>query len=255
MFLKAGMESVFVLTGWMEDEVRAEFPDGTVTLIHDPDYDKQDMLASLKNGLSALGNGFDGILFTPVCIRENGLETVKSLLDAEGEICIPVTDGLRGHPVRFGRKTAERLLSYTGPLGIKGYFESVPEQVRLVETGDRDREAIREQITIRLTGKELFFGPGPRQLLLGVKSRGSVLEACQAIGVSYSKGRKMIRNMEKELGFQLVDRVQGGSNGGSARLTEKGERFLECFSAYEQDVKEYAGQIFNRYFQELEDRT
>ena len=76
--------------------------------------------------------------------------------------------------------------------------------------------------------------------------------ACDAMGISYSKGRVIIRRMEKELGFELVERRQGGSGGGSAGLTEKGEQFLEIFARYEKAVKDYAERAFDDHFGKLE---
>ena len=111
----------------------------------------------------------------------------------------------------------------------------------------------REKIQVKLIGDEAFFGPGPRQLLLAIQAKGSVAGACEAIGISYSKGRGIIRRMEQELGFELVERRQGGSGGGSAGLTEKGGIFLEVFAGYERTVQDYARSIFDDYFRELEE--
>ena len=112
----------------------------------------------------------------------------------------------------------------------------------------------REKIQVKLIGQEAFFGPGPRQLLIAIKTRGSVAAACEAIGISYSKGRGIIRRMERELGFELVQRRQGGAGGGSAGLTPKGEMFLAVFARYEDAVRNYAENIFHDYFDELEER-
>ena len=103
-------------------------------------------------------------------------------------------------------------------------------------------------------GGEAFFGPGPRQLLLGIRSRGSVAEACRAMDISYSKGRSIIGKMERELGFALVERRQGGQGGGSAGLTARGEEFLEVYARYEGAVQAYARSIFEEYFKEPEER-
>ena len=111
----------------------------------------------------------------------------------------------------------------------------------------------REKIQVKLIGDEAFFGPGPRQLLLAIQAKGSVAGACEAIGISYSKGRGIIRRMEQELGFELVERRQGGSGGGSAGLTEKGGIFLEVFAGYERTVQDYARSIFDDYFSKLEE--
>jgi len=111
----------------------------------------------------------------------------------------------------------------------------------------------REKIQVKLIGDEAFFGPGPRQLLLAIQAEGSVAGACEAIGISYSKGRGIIRRMEQELGFELVERRQGGSGGGSAGLTEKGGIFLEFFAGYERAVQDHARSIFDDYFSKLEE--
>lgn len=121
-----------------------------------------------------------------------------------------------------------------------------------MKTKAKEQPSFREKIQVRLVGEEAFFGPGPRQLLLGIQEKGSVAGACDAMGISYSKGRVIIRRMEKELGFELVERRQGGSGGGSAGLTEKGEQFLEIFARYEKAVKDYAERAFDDHFGKLE---
>ena len=111
-----------------------------------------------------------------------------------------------------------------------------------------------EKIQVKLIGGEVFFGPGPKRLLFAIQEKGSVTGACQEMGISYSKGRGIIRRMEQELGFELVERRQGGAGGGSAGLTPKGERFLEVFAKYENAVQDYAQSIFHDYFEEPEER-
>ena len=117
----------------------------------------------------------------------------------------------------------------------------------------KEKFPFREKIQVKLVGRDAFFGPGPRQLLLAIQQRGSVARACQAVGISYSKGRGIIRRMEQELGFELVERRQGGAGGGSAGLTPKGEHFLEVFAKYESAVQDYAQSIFHDYFEEPEE--
>ena len=124
----------------------------------------------------------------------------------------------------------------------------------MTDKATQQKFPFREKIQVKLIGQEAFFGPGPRQLLLGIQERGSVAGACQAIGISYSKGRGIIRRMEQELGFELVQRRQGGAGGGSAGLTPKGEMFLAVFARYEDAVQNYAENIFHDYFDELEER-
>ncbi len=79
---------------------------------------------------------------------------------------------------------------------------------------------------------------------------GSVSAACKKMQMSYSKGRKMISTLEKELGYELIHRDKGGKKGGSASITEEGQCFLEQYEAYESDVKDYTNETFLKYFAE-----
>ena len=107
----------------------------------------------------------------------------------------------------------------------------------MTDKATQQRFPFREKIQVKLIGQDAFFGPGPRQLLLGIRERGSVSGACQAIGISYSKGRGIIRRMERELGFELVQRRQGGTGGGSAGLTPTGR----CSLRYSPDMRTPCG--------------
>lgn len=95
------------------------------------------------------------------------------------------------------------------------------------------------------------FGPGTEELLRGIQKYGSVHQACIAMSMSYSKGRKILRNLEERLQVAVVKRNRGGTGGGSACLTDAGIYLLEQFAAYENDVCRYAEQKFDAYFSNL----
>ena len=97
-------------------------------------------------------------------------------------------------------------------------------------------------------GEDRFFGPGTRDLLEGIRRTGSVQQSCTDMGLSYSKGRHMIRHMEAALQTTLVQRTRGGTGGGSATLTPAGVYLLDQFIAYETCVRAYAEQQLSRFF-------
>lgn len=97
-------------------------------------------------------------------------------------------------------------------------------------------------------GEDRFFGPGTRALLEGIRRTGSVHQSCTDMGLSYSKGRHMIRHMEAALQTTLVERIRGGAGGGSAKLTPAGEYLLDRFTAYEKSVRDYAEQQISYFF-------
>lgn len=99
-----------------------------------------------------------------------------------------------------------------------------------------------------LTGARPFFGPGVAELLTRIQATGSVSAACERMGLSYSKGRTMLRRMDAALGFVTVERAQGGAGGGGARLTRRGKALLTAYAAFERDVSGYARSRFTAAF-------
>lgn len=111
---------------------------------------------------------------------------------------------------------------------------------------------VRTDIRVRLVGTEPFFGPGTAQLLGGIMRYGSVYRACEHLCLSYSKGRRMLRAIEQELGEPVVRCTKGGAGGGSAKLTATGQYFLERYLCYEQAVRSYAERELGYYFPQKE---
>ena len=67
--------------------------------------------------------------------------------------------------------------------------------------------------------------------------------------LSYSKGSRIIKNTEKELGFALLERWSGGASGGGSRLTKEGRRFLDCYKALAVKVQQSAEELFAECFE------
>ena len=96
------------------------------------------------------------------------------------------------------------------------------------------------RVTLMTDENERFYGPGVQDLLLGIREHGSVKDACAAMDLSYSKGRRILKHAEAVLGYPLVVRRQGGEKGGSATLTPEAEDFMERYRHLSESVSEYA---------------
>lgn len=103
-------------------------------------------------------------------------------------------------------------------------------------------------IKIELRGEEKFFGPGVCELLELIDRTGSLQSACLEMNLSYSKGSRMIRGIEKQLGISAVHRWTGGSGGGGAELTKEGRLLLEHYRDMVEDIKSYTDKVFDMYF-------
>lgn len=103
-------------------------------------------------------------------------------------------------------------------------------------------------IKVRLANDNIFFGPGVADLLYLTKEFESLNAAAKHMTLSYSKANKMIKQAEEALGFKLLDRKIGGSNGGGSSLTKECMEFLEKYTEFEKETKSYSEKLFSKYF-------
>lgn len=116
---------------------------------------------------------------------------------------------------------------------------------------ERYTEKVRPDVKVRLTAGERFFGPGTCELLEGVEQTGSLQAACAQMQLSYTKGSRMVKMMERQLGFPVVQRWAGGNGGGGSMLTEEGRQILEAYQKMTEEIEKVAEQIFRKYFGEI----
>jgi xanthine dehydrogenase accessory factor len=110
------------------------------------------------------------------------------------------------------------------------------------------RENLRYKIRLRIYKEDLVFGPGVAELLELIRENGSLSEACRRMGMAYSKGWKIIKRAEEDLGFALTEGTRGGQNGGKMLLTEDGEKLVQCYREMDKAVHEQADRLFQKYF-------
>lgn len=223
------------------------------------------MLDSAKTGLAYLQGRCDQVLLTPAYLSGISPHTVELLAGCGATAASPVFHGKRGHPLLLSSQMIPLILGYQGEDGLRGALRASGHRRELIPVEDSgillDRTAGEDQTSpeptggsfypeskLRLTGTQPFFGPGSAWLLSLIDLTGSVRLACQQMGVSYSKGWKMLSAMEEELGYTVVQRQQGGLHGGTAALTAKGRALLTAYTGYERECKAAIKEIFHRHF-------
>ena len=92
-------------------------------------------------------------------------------------------------------------------------------------------------LKIKIYQEDLVFGPGLVILMEHILVTESMKDACGEMGMSYSKGWKIINRAEKELGYELLERRHGGKSGGKCTVTEKGRDCLQ--KSFEKYFPEY----------------
>ncbi|GMO29491.1 MAG: hypothetical protein Ta2F_04900 [Termitinemataceae bacterium] len=93
-----------------------------------------------------------------------------------------------------------------------------------------------------------FCGPGMVKLLEYIHETGNVRSACETMGMSYSKGWKLLRALETYLEYPVTVRQQGGKGGGEAHLTKQGESFLKRYKAFETESRETILKLFGKHY-------
>ncbi len=114
-----------------------------------------------------------------------------------------------------------------------------------------NKETIHPKIQVSIAGEEMFFGPGPYRLLKIISETGSVRDACNEMGLSYSKAWKILNRMENEMGCKVIIRSRGGAEGGHSTVTEFGKRYLKSYEEYNESVQAFAKKEMERIFAEL----
>ena len=112
---------------------------------------------------------------------------------------------------------------------------------------------LRPSVRFRLAKNDTFFGPGIAEFLILVDQSNSMQTACKEMEMSYSKGWKMLKIAEAQLGIQFLERQTGGSKGGFSVLTPEGKVFLEKFRRMEAAVQAAAEAAFEKIFLEPEE--
>lgn len=107
---------------------------------------------------------------------------------------------------------------------------------------------LHPDIKVRIAREKPFYGPGAHQLLELTQETGSLREACRNMGISYSKGRKIVSLMEEQLESPVVESRQGGRAGGYSVLTEQGQELMQNYAAFCREAKQHLSELFSKYF-------
>jgi molybdate transport system regulatory protein len=86
------------------------------------------------------------------------------------------------------------------------------------------------------------------ELLEKIEVYYSIKKATEAMGMSYTKALRIIRTIEQELDFPVVESNKGGNSHGMTKLTKKGKQVLTAFEEIYTDVSAYAEKLTGEKF-------
>lgn len=265
VFQMAGIERVVVVCE--EDKSQVEKLTAHMNLVFLHGRKDVEMLDNVKTGLTYLQGKCSAALISHVDVPLFSVETVRKLMDAEEAVCVPSHRGSMGYPILLRAEHFQWVLSYEGEGGLSAALSAsgLPLHMVLVEDegvladiqdtetcsqliAEHDLAELHFDLRIRLMKERAFYGPGTHQLLQLTEETGSLLEACRLMGISYSKGRKLISKTEQQMGYAIIESQQGGKTGGRSNVTAQGKALMAAYSGLHAEAKQCLQQLFQKYF-------
>ncbi|WP_371361903.1 hypothetical protein SRRS_31990 [Sporomusa rhizae] len=264
-FQQANISPIVVITGDKAEEIEHDLADYGVIFLRNKEYDISRKFDSAKIGLDFIQNKCDQVIFTPVTTSMFTPQTLQKMKECDKKLILPFCHGKSGHPLLLSCELIPSILAYGGDMGMQGAIQTL-EKYRLdvedegilrdMDNTHRLNQLIKKHnqqilhpfVRVSIENESLFFNSRTKLLLILIQDTHSVRSACRHIALSYSKAWNMINQLEQELGYAVVERKHGGSKGGKTYLTRKGAQFLEKFQQFEEEVRQYAKNEFNRCF-------
>lgn len=271
-FHQAGISKIVMVTGFNATTLERHLAGNNIIFLRNENYKTTQMFDSVKIGLEYLQDKCDKILFTPVDVPLFTAATVRELMDCGESLACPEYHGTTGHPLLISGELFPAILAHSGEGGLKGAVDSCGMELKTIELDDagtvhdadtpedfslllemHNSQLVRPVIRVSLSKEKSFFDDRLATLLTLVDETKSVRAAGQRMQLSYSSCWNIIRRLEGQLNYSLVERNQGGSHGSSSVLTEKGKLLLDRYNAYSKLIRDQANALYDEYFADIFD--
>ena len=262
---QAGIKPIVLVTGKDSESLEKHVSKLPVINLYNPAYQKDEMFDSVKKGIVYVEKLCDSVLVLPAKYPMLLPDTIEKMLTCGHNNAVPVYNGRRGHPVMFDAELFPQLLSYQGAQGMRGAMHQpgVTEHIWelaveddgiiLAVSGEEDLKnigvpdkplGVYPGVRLELKRESMFFNWESAQFLELINHNGSMQSACKQMHISYSKGWKIVKEAEQQLGFELVRAKTGGAEGGSSTLTEKGRRIMNFYQEMQEKLEQEAKKLF-----------
>jgi molybdate transport system regulatory protein len=110
---------------------------------------------------------------------------------------------------------------------------------------------LQYQLNLESVDKKKILDHEGFNLLLAIDKLNSIAAAADKMNISYRKAWEIIRSVENELGFQLVIKQRGGSDGGNTVMSPEGRDLLEAFKELCQQFDSSVSDITRKFFRKI----
>lgn len=226
-----------------------------------------EMFDNIKLGLHYLQDKCSGVLISFVDVPMFSVRTVQALTEHPERFCVPAYHGRCGHPIFLPQPYFSQLLAYEGEGGLKGAANACGIKHKTIAVDDsgilsdiqrdssykklvatHDVSKLHISSEFQIWKESSFYSPSVHHLLRLTEELGSLAEACRYVGISYSKGRKIVHTIEEQLGSPIIESQQGGKGGGFSRLTDEALDIMQRYDAFCQESEKVIQELFEKHF-------
>ena len=268
---EADVDEIVVVTGYKSELLRHHLEPFYVRICENTHYAETKMYDSLCMGLQALQDPYDYVFLTPGDVPLVQPETIRKMQNMSQDVVRPVCAGKAGHPVMLSARMTPELFAYHGRNGLRGALSALSQPACHVEVDDTgvlldvdtpaDLKALHKKemllrgggrlwpdIRIHISKGGVILTPETAQYLEMIGHTGSIQSACACVHISYTKGWKLLNQIEEEFGYPLVIRSPGGVSGGGSALTPEGERLLSAYQHFREELQKTEDGLFQTIF-------
>jgi len=266
---KSGIEILVVVceSGNYQNKVEQQLGKIGVNFLCYPASTSSGFVGGYKKAITFLQRYCEEILFIQSNMPLFSVSTIKSLLDSKILPAVPIYKSMLCWPLLVHPSMLAPIDSIHSLDSFNELLADISTHAKPIEVDDKgillslDQESNWENILsdyqidffrpvtkLTIAKEDVFFGPGVYQLLCALRTNISIRDSCDVMEISYSKARRMIRNLEHQLGFEVVCSSKGGMMGGHSYLTSEGERILIRYENYLKECNTAIENIFERYY-------
>ena len=267
----ANVGEIVVVVGYRAEVLCRHLAPLRVRTCVNPEFATTTMFESVLQGLRALREPFDRVFITPGDIPLVQPETLCKMQNLPGRLIRPICGGKAGHPILLDRECIPLIESYKGASGLRGAIADAgiqftdlavddkgvlmdadtPEDFRMLrrqKMENRSGGQLWPDIQVHISKGDVILTPAIVQFLEMIDHTSSIQSACACTHMSYSTGWKLLNRIERELGYALVERYPGGSNGGGSCLSAMGRNMLDAYQRYRELMQTLSEELFKCVF-------
>lgn len=110
---------------------------------------------------------------------------------------------------------------------------------------------LRYQLNLESKSNEKILSCEGLGLLNAVRKTRSLASAAAEMSMSYRKAWGMVDEVEEKLGFPLVRKQRGGSDGGHTILTKEGDELVDAYNELTQQFDNSMHEITQKFFRTI----